>query len=330
MVHMQNTLHHGKKLLEGPVFGIMIGAAIFLASAALFGYISLNVVIKHGEKVTVPNVINKSVVEALDLLSASGLEMRKTGTRNSSVIPENSIISQDPLPGSVVKEGRSVSVVISLGSELVTVPNLVGKRLREARVDLNKVGLRVGRFSKIHYPEEIDAVLAQSPPPNGQVGRETPIDMLLSLGPRPREYRTPDLIGLSVEEANKIVKTMGVTVGNMVTKVDPTHPEGKILEQNPPPGSFITEGSSVFLVANALRDEASQAKRQLATFLYHVPYGFGERSVTIDVTDLDGTRTVYSELEEPGVNIKVVLAYLGECTVRVYLDGKLDTERTIR
>ncbi len=306
---------------------MMLGVAVFFAFAGLFGYIALNVVIKHGQKVTVPNIVNKSVVDALDVLGESGLEMRKTGTRSSSVIPENSIISQDPLPGSVVKEGMTVSVVISLGSESVTIPNLAGRPLREARVDLNKVGLRVGRISKIHSPQEPDTVLAQSPSSDKQVVRETPIDMLLSLGPRPREYRTPDLIGLSVGEATKIVKAMGVTISKMATRIDSSYPEGSILEQDPHSGSIIAEGSSISLVRSAV--EPPPVKREITTLPYQVPNGFDRRTVSVDVTDAEGTRTVYSEVEDPGINIKVMFGYTPPCTVKIYLDGKLDIERTI-
>jgi serine/threonine-protein kinase len=332
MVAVQNALRQTrvKNLFDTRMVKLVIGASVFLASAAFFGLLSLDVVIKHGEKVTVPNVVNKSVVEALDMLSERGLELRKAGARNSSVVPEDYILSQDPLPGSVVKEGRPVSVVISLGSKISLVPDLAGKSLREARVDLNRAGLRAGRFSRVHHPEERDVVLAQSPQSNEYVDRETPVDMLLSLGPRPREYRTPDLIGLPLEKVSRVLEAMGVTVGDITTKIDLSHPQGTILDQDPRPGSPIAEGSSISLVMSTLHGEGQQAERKLGVFLYRVPYGFWSKSVRIEVVDPESSRTIYNEVDEPGANIKVVFGYTAQCTVKVYLDGKLETERIIR
>jgi serine/threonine-protein kinase len=331
MVFMQ-SISRGthKKLLELAPVRFMVGLAAFAASAAIFGLLSLNLFIKHGEKVAVPNVVNKSVVEALDILSERGLELRKTGARNSSVIPENYILSQDPLPGTVVKEGRPISVVISLGSKVSTVPNLAGKSLREARVELNGAGLKVGRFAKMHHLSEADTVLAQSPTPNQQVDRETPVDILLSLGPRPRDFKTPNLVGLPLDKASKILDVMGVTVGDVTSKINLSHAPGIILEQDPLPGSLVAEGSSVSLVVSALTADGEKADRKLTLLLYRVPYGFWEKKVRIEVTDPDGTRTVYDEMDQPGSTINLAIGYTAQCTIRIYVDGVLETERTVR
>jgi serine/threonine-protein kinase len=332
MVSMQNVLKRRRKEgpVEVPVLRFVLGATVFLLSAGLFGLLSLNLAIKRGEKVTVPNLVNKSVVEALDILSERNLELRKTGARNSSMIPENYVLTQDPIAGSVVKEGTPVSVVISLGSKISLVPNLVGKSLREARLDLNQAGLRVGRFSSVHHQEKEDTVLAQSPPSGRQVERETPVSLLLSLGPRPREYRLPDLVGLPLERASKVLEAMGISVGNITTKVDLTKPQGMVLDQDPRPGSLIAQGSSVSLVMTTLYTEGSGVERKFAMLLYKVPYGFWPKSVRIEVTDPDGSRRVYDEVDEPGTSISTGFGFSAQCIVRVYLDGELDMERKFR
>ncbi len=332
MMTMQDTLRPRpiRRFLESPLPRLIAGISVFLASAALFGLASLNVVIKRGDKVTVPNIVNKSVVEALDLLSERGLELRKAASRNSSVIPENNILSQDPLPGTVVKEGSPVSVVISLGSRVSVVPNLVGTSLRAARVELNRAGLRVGRISKMHHPGEENLILAQSPGPDRQVDRETSVDMLLSLGPRPREYRMPELVGTSLEKAEKLLDRMGIGVGDVATTVDLKRLPGMVLDQAPAPGSPIAEGATVSLVTSVLHGEGSHLERKFAVFLYQVPYGFWSKSVKIEVADPEGARTIYNEVDEPGASIRVVFGYTVQCTVRVYLDGRLETERIIQ
>jgi serine/threonine-protein kinase len=319
-----------RRVFEMPVVRIAVGVSIFLLSAAIVGYLTLNIAIKSGEKVTVPNLVNKSVVEALDILSERGLELRKTGSRNSALIPENYILSQDPIAGTVVKDGTPVSVTISLGSHITIVPDLTGKPLREARVELKRAALRAGRFSRLHYQAGEDTILAQSPEPGEEVERDTPVHLLLSLGPRPHEYRLPNFVGHPLEKANNLLEAMGLLVGDITTKLDFSYAQGTILDQAPAPGSLVTEGSSVSLVMSTMHGEGEEEARKFGMFLFRVPYGFWSKSVRIEMTDPDGTRVLYDEVDEPGATIRLVFGYSAQCTVRVYLDRNLETERIYR
>jgi serine/threonine-protein kinase len=324
---MQN---HKKSLIETRPVKIVSGGAIFLASAALFGFLSLNITVKHGGEVAVPDVLNKSVIEALDLLSERGLELRKAGVRNNAVVPENSVISQDPPPGTMVKEGRPVSVTISLGSLTTVVPNLAGKSLREARVELNRVNLRAGRFSKVHHKSERDTVVSQSRPPGLEVSRGISVDLLLSLGSVSREYRLPDFTGLPAERVKKVLEAMGIKLGELTTRKDLEHPQDIVLEQKPAPASLVNEGSTVSLVVSVLQTKEDQPDRKSAVLMYSVPYGFWSRPVRIEVSDTNGARVIYDEAAEAGSSIELPFAYTDQCTVRVYLDGKPDMERIFR
>jgi serine/threonine-protein kinase len=319
-----------KKLLGLSFIKLAAGAAVFLASAALFGLLALNVVIKRGEKVVVPNVVNKTIAEALDLLSERGLELKKGGARNSALIPENFIVSQDPLPGSVVKEGAPVSVFVSLGSQVSLAPKVTGDSLREAQVELNGAGLRVGRLSRIHHAKPADIVLAQWPPENLKVDRDTPVNLLLSLGPRPLKFTLPDFTGASLESAGRKLEAMGMRMGEIGAKIDFTRAQGTVLDQNPRPGALARQGTAVSLVVSGTRGDGARLERKHAVFIYQVPYGFWPKSVRIEVTDPEGTRVAYNEIEEPGAGIRSAFGYSGQCTVRVYLDDVLETERTMR
>ncbi len=309
---------------------LSVGMFAILFSAGLIGLFTLNLWIKSGEKVTIPNIVNTSVVDALGALSDRNLELRKAGERNSALIAENYVLSQDPIPGTVVKEGTPVMVVISLGSEVAIVPDLAGRPLREAKVELGRAGLGVGRFSKMHHTSEKDVVLAQSPPPNLRVNRVTPVDMLISLGPRPRDYRLPDFIGRPVNQVNDSLDAMGLVVGELTAKVDLSRPQGVILDQDPRAGSLVAEGSPVSLVMATWHAGEKAAQRKFATLLYRVPYGFRPKSIMIEVSDPDGIRTIYDEVDEPGAIIRLAFGYWAQCKVRVYLDNELQPERIFR
>ncbi len=324
----------GKRFLDASsarfIAKLSVGMFAFLFSAGLIGLFTLNLTIKSGEKVTVPNIVNTSVVGALGELSERNLELRKAGERNSALIAEDYVLSQDPIPGTVVKEGTPILVVISLGSEVALVPDLAGKPLREAKVELGRAGLGVGRFSKMHSAAEKDVVLAQSPLPNLRANRETPVDMLISLGPRPREYRLPDFIGRPMDKVNASLDTMGLVVGELTSKVDLSRQQGVILDQDPRAGSLVAEGSPISLVMATWSAGEKSVERKFATLLYRVPYGFRPKSIMIEVSDPDGVRTIYDEVDEPGAIIKLAFGYWAQCKVKVYLDNELQPERIFR
>jgi serine/threonine-protein kinase len=319
-----------KRLFDSLVVRFVAGMTLVFASAGIIGLLILNLLIKSGDKVEVPNVVNKSVVEALDILSEQNLELRKAGAQNSALIAENYILSQDPIPGTIVKDGTPISVVISLGSQVSVVPDLVGKPLHDARVDLNNAGLGAGRFSKIHFESEKDVVLAQSLPPNAYANRDTPVDMLISLGPRLRQYRLPTFVGWEMDRVSSMLDSMGLVVGEVTTKLDLTHPQGVILDQAPSPGALVEEGASISLVMGTWHGEEEIAERKFVTLLYQVPYGFWPKSVKVEVSDPEGVRTVYEEVDEPGATIKLAFGFWAQCTVKVFLDNNLEAERTFR
>lgn len=320
----------GKRFFDAPIVRLVAGVSIFVVSAAFFGLLSLNMAIKRGEKVTVPNLVNKSVAEALDALSERNLELKKEGARNSAIIAEDYVLSQDPIPGTVVKEGTPISIVVSLGSDISLVPDLVGKSVREAKVELNRASLQVGRFSKMHYPGPRDVVLGQWPLSGRQADRDTPVDMLVSVGTRPKEYRLPNLVGRPLEKVNTLLDSMGLVVGDITAKLDLSRPQGTILDQDPRPGSLVSEGASISLVMSAMRLEGEQAERKFAVLLYKVPYGFWSKSVKVEISDPDGARAIYDEVDEPGATIRLVFGYSAQCTAKVYLDNNLEIERIFR
>jgi serine/threonine-protein kinase len=319
-----------EKLFGTSVVRFAVVISTILASAALFGLLSLNFAIKRGKKTPVPNVVNKSIVAALDTLSEHKLELRKTDSRNSSFIPESYIVSQDPIPGTIVKEGSAISVVISLGSRIALVPDVSGRSLREAGVDLSRAALEMGRISKMHSKKDENVVLAQSPSANEQVERDTVVNMLVSLGPRPREYRLPNFLGQPMERVDSIIDAMDISIGDLTRKVDLTLPKGTILDQEPPPGSLVKQGSSISIVMSGWHGEGEDIERKFGVFFYMAPYGFWPRSVRVDLADPDGVRTIYDEVDEPGASIRLIFGYWSQCTVRVYLDNNLAMERKFR
>ena len=79
---------------------------------------SVNLVISLGHApVDVPNVLNMTVTDAGDELTAVGLSIGTVTTEYNDTVADGLVISSDPIAGTVVPYGSSVDLVVSLGVE---------------------------------------------------------------------------------------------------------------------------------------------------------------------------------------------------------------------
>ena len=118
----------------------LIFLLLFFGAAALSSQIIFNT-----ELVTLPSLTGLTVEEARTALAAKRTRLAVQGTRFDSRAEKGRILSQDPGPNSRVKTKRTVNVILSDGSERLTVPALEGRSLEFAAQQLKAVGLRRGR-----------------------------------------------------------------------------------------------------------------------------------------------------------------------------------------
>lgn len=84
--------------------------------------------------------------------------------------PVGQVIRQAPSAGSQLPPGSSVSIVVSKGEEMATVPNVIGKQRAEAVEALRAAGLKpVVQEQETEVPSQVGRVTDQFPPPNSEV-----------------------------------------------------------------------------------------------------------------------------------------------------------------
>ena len=123
---------------------------------------------------------------------------------------------QTPPPGMKVKVGQSAHVLISLGPQQATIPALTERSVRAARIELLRGGMQVGEISSAYLPGyESGDVLQQDPAPGTSHVTSPHVDLLVSLGARPASYVMPELIGLSLSEAEARFSGTGLKVAKL-------------------------------------------------------------------------------------------------------------------
>lgn len=197
--------------------------------------------------VKVPDLIGKSIQEAEKLLEQAGLNYEVTSEQYSKEFKAGVVISQTPKSNLMVKQTRTVFLIISKGEETSNVPNLVGLNFRNARNLLMNKGLKLGnvRFeaNNLYGP---DTVVSQSINPNTNLPFGSSIDLVVSKGSE-QQVKVPLLIGLSLEEAKQSLSESGLTIGALSYTENETFMPNTVINQNPSAGSLVKSLSPIAL-----------------------------------------------------------------------------------
>lgn len=142
----------------------------------------------HGNEITVPDLRKLTEEQVGEKLDELDLEYVLLDTVDyNKDFPKYSVVKQDPLPGSKVKEGRKIYIKVnSSGFGDVTIPDLIEKTLRQAEPTLAAVGLEVGKLTYKPYLGK-DMVLemhsnGKKLKPGDKVKKSSVIDLVLGDG----------------------------------------------------------------------------------------------------------------------------------------------------
>jgi serine/threonine-protein kinase len=244
-----------RKALASWVKVLIVGLGLFLLGLTS-ALITMRLVIK-GREVKLPPLMGQDIVYALETLNELGLGVRIADQEFNSSVPENHIISQTPLAGSFIKQGRDVRVVLSKGSLMVWVPNLAGDSLSLAQLKLKKQGLKTGQLIKIHHNLPSAKVVAQYPLSNSYRARGSQVNLLVSQGEFLPGYVMPDLIGEPLSAATIKVKGLGLEVGQVTSEAYQGAQPQTVISQTPKSGYLVTAGQPVELVVSEGKDSVS-------------------------------------------------------------------------
>ena len=239
-----------KKKSVRPFLPWLIGTAsiAFLVGVILFNFIVMPAFVHKGKEVTVPDLVGHSLQEAENALFEQSLALGKQTTAHSSSVPKGFVISQNPQPKALVKRGRKVSVVASLGEQWASVPELSNENLRRAEILIRKAGLRMGSISYTQSDSIAkDLIVASEPAAGGTVPLDSDVNLLLSLGPYQAATSVPDLRGLQVSEAESKANGLGFVVV-VKSPAGKSSGKSKVYDQKPRPGFEASAGDTVELI----------------------------------------------------------------------------------
>ena len=221
------------------LFRLFLLVTVLVTVALLSALMTIRFTIR-GHQETMPNMVGLSFDYAQRMASGLGLEMKVEDKLFNTQYPPQAIVSQMPPPGTRIKIGQHVHVLVSLGPPRVVIPNLLGTSIRAARITAIQRNLTLGDIVGIHWPQsEPDQVVAQDPPPESAEVRSPTVDILVSVGEAPEAYLCPRLIGQPIAEVRRSLEKAGFIVAGATSITTERGPRGIILTQSPAAGSKI-------------------------------------------------------------------------------------------
>ncbi|GAB7037911.1 MULTISPECIES: Stk1 family PASTA domain-containing Ser/Thr kinase [Catenuloplanes] len=196
-----------------------------------------------GRYTSVPAATNLTQADAQTTLTQAGFVVQIGEGRYDAAVPKDSVVAQEPPSGSRLTKGSVVTLILSLGPERFTVPDVVGKDFAVAKLELENRGLAVERG-----PDKFDNaipegfVVAIEPKENAEVKPGDRVTVTVSKGRAP--ITVPSLIGKNVNQARSELAALGLNLLEE-RKDDPNRARDEVIAQDPADGTGVEEGADI-------------------------------------------------------------------------------------
>jgi eukaryotic-like serine/threonine-protein kinase len=219
-------------------------ALLLLVAAGVGGWYAYDRIsdeIAQAKPVSVPDVEGQVVGLARENIIQAGLTPSVKRQANADFSP-GKVFDQSPDAGEKIDRGNTVTIWVSTGKPKVTVPDVVGRTLDDARTQLQGKGLKVNPV-EVYSQEPVGTVVAQDPPGGEVVLQGTQVRINVSQGPQP--VALPDVVGQSYDAAAARLTSLGFLVGQV--DVDANDPAGTVVDMDPPAGTEQPPGTKIIL-----------------------------------------------------------------------------------
>jgi len=203
---------------------------------------------RRSEIVKVPDWTGRARDDAAAEAQVLGLGFEVGDQRHDDAVSAGRIIMQEPAPGTNVRRGRSIRVVVSTGGETLTVPGLIGQPSRQADLEIRRQGLASGWESHVHDPSApAGRVIDQVPSAGILAASGERVDRLVSDGEREPRWVMPDLAGRPLRVAQEWITLCGFRSGTVRRSHADGSLAGTVIGQRPRPGWPVTKNDVVEL-----------------------------------------------------------------------------------
>ena len=237
------------------VLSSFIGLILLFCIA--FGGTMLVLNVTNPKEVEMPNIVGLSKEEAQQRIEGAKLKFEVASEEYNKDVEENHVISQDPtyVEGyNKVKEGSTVKVVLSKGTEKTKVPKVVGMSQEDAVTAIEDAKLKAEIVEETSKKVQEGYVISQETDANTEVDAGETVKIHVSTGVE--KATVPGVVGKSQDEAKKTLQDLGFVV-TVTNAEDSSKENGVVLKQSLEEGKSVEKGSAITITVNTY--EASKS-----------------------------------------------------------------------
>jgi serine/threonine-protein kinase len=261
-----------------------------------------------GSTVTVPKLVGMDLEKA----KSTGFPIIVNLKEYNMKYPKGIIISQNPVANSTVKKGHPISVDISLGPKVETLPDFSNNLLQQVKLQITSLNFKIGKIVYVYSDKPPGSVLAQEPQAGTIYKEGEKISLLVSKGKKKPIIVVNNLVGMDSSEVIKTFKSMNYDV-----KIDKEYslkyPVNSIINQEPKAGNVIK---------NVLKLTVNSVSQYRCFILIDT-----DQTGTLKVEKCIGGNSVYSrsfDYERPYMDY---FFDYRPFTIKIYLNGFLIEEK---
>jgi eukaryotic-like serine/threonine-protein kinase len=199
---------------------------------------------------TVPLVAGEPEKQAHKELSARGFRV-KLERQASESVKSGLAIGTQPGEGAQIDRGTRITLLISQGPKIVTVPSMTGIQQEIAESRLRSLGL-IPNVDSRNSDEPEGTVIDQDPVAGSKLRKHSEVTIVVSTGAG--SVIMPDVVGQSEDGAKATLQSRGLSVIVQDQLTNDQGEDGRVTDQAPDPGSRLRQGDRVTIVVGKFEE----------------------------------------------------------------------------
>ncbi len=212
----------------------------------------------------VPDVTGMTWEQAQNALRNADFEPRRGDDAHDGDVGVGLVIRQVPEANTQLAKGSPVTVTVSLGPEMVQVPNLSLMQQAEAEAELERLEFAVLTLDRVTDRRPPGLVVGQDPTPGQRAEKGTRITIWISRAPAPTTPTTPttpetppsgsvavpDVVGSNFNDARTKIEAEGFPEPISGGTVSGSEPEGTVVRQTPVAGAMASSDTVITIIVS--------------------------------------------------------------------------------
>lgn len=203
------------------------------------------------EQETIPmvNVVGLYKTAAEEQMKKNGFTNYTFKEQTDATVEKGYVISQSVDDGTAITKDTAITIVISSGKEMTSVPNVVNYEDSQATTLLEEAGLKVTHGYAYDDNVEKDHVISSDPVAGTEVEEGSTVKIIISNGKEQKKVVVPNLEGMSEADAAAKLTELNL-VGAPTYEYSDTVKEGQVISQDPVVNTEVDEQSTVSYVVS--------------------------------------------------------------------------------